>query len=92
MKGLDLVVWDFFCNFAPELRKLAAPQHNSNKFDSASVCTIIAVKLRKLAAPQHNSNKFDSASVCTIIALEFVRDDNLVSQVCIFLVLKVLIF
>jgi hypothetical protein len=55
----------FFCNFAPDLRKLTAPQHNSNKFDSASVCTIIATK--------------------------FVRDDNLVSQVCIFLVLKVLI-
>ena len=66
VKWLYLVIWDFFCNFASELRKLAAPQHNSNKFDSASVCTIIA--------------------------LEFVRDDNLVSQVCIFLVLKVLIF
>jgi hypothetical protein len=71
---------------------LAAPQHNLNKFYSASVCTIIAVKLRKLAAPQHNSNKFDSASVCTIIAVEFVKDDNLVLQVRIFLVLKVLIF
>ena len=65
VKWLDLVVWDFFCNFAPELRKLAAPQHNSNKFDSASVCTIIAP--------------------------EFVKDDNLVLQVRIFLVLKVLI-
>ena len=62
------------------------------RFGSLRFFCNFASELRKLAAPQHNSNKFDSASVCTIIALEFVKDDNLVLQVRIFLVLKVLIF